>query len=296
MATFPTAFSTIDLSRLASPAAVARLDYDACFAAILADFRVRFPAFDAVLASDPAVKLLEVAAYRETLLRGAINDALRATMLAFAGGADLDQLAAFYGLSRLTVAPARDDAPAMLESDADLRARAQLAPELLAGPGLTGGGYRAAVMTLAPSLKDVAVLKRPGGIIDLVLLGRSGDGAVDSDLVSTIFAAFQGDAASQLTDTISVRSAQIVPYSAAIVLRIRTGPDPELVRFEADAAIRRYAAARHRIGEPVFAQMLTAAAAVGGVEQALVDIDDIVPAGDAAPFLSGLTVTVEVVA
>lgn len=146
------AFPTIDLSRLGAPSLVARLSWQQCFDQILADFRTRWPDFDALLPSDPVIKALEVAAYRETLLRAGIDDAGQGTMLAFARGTNLDQLGAFYGVARLKIAPATDTTPALHESDDDFRARLQLVPELLAGPGLTGGGYRAAALSIAPEL------------------------------------------------------------------------------------------------------------------------------------------------
>ncbi len=286
--------SPIDLSQLPAPALVARLSYDECYLAIVADFTARYPDFSALLPSDPAIKLLEVTAYRETLLRGAINDAGRATMLAYAGGTDLDNLGAFYGLTRLIVTPATEQAPAILEDDISFRTRVQLAPELLAGPGLTGGGYRAATLTIAPTVKDCAVIKRAGGRIDLVLLGRDGDGTIGADVVNMVFAAFQAEDAAQLTDTVTVRAATIVSYAPTVTLQIRSGPDPQLIRTAAEAAIRAYAASRHRIGSTVYAQMIEAAASIGGVERALVDIGDVVPGEDAAPWLAALTVNVQV--
>ena len=52
--------------------------------------------FSAYLESDPLIKLMEVAAYRELLLRQRINQTAKANLLAFASGSDLDNLAAFY--------------------------------------------------------------------------------------------------------------------------------------------------------------------------------------------------------
>lgn len=294
MSSVRASFPTIDLSRLPAPQLVPRLSFEECRDAMIADFRARVPDFDAILASDPAIKVLEAAAYREMLLRAAINDVGRATMLAFAADADLDQLGAFYGLSRLIVVPATEHSPALLESDIEFRARLQLAPELLAGPGLTAGGYRVAVLTMAPTLKDVAVLRRAGGVIDLIVLGRDDDGTVEPSVVTDLATAFSDEAAVQLTDSVTVRAATIVPWSAVVAVTVRRGPDPELVRTEAEAAVRRYAADRHRIGVPVYAQMIEAAAAVAGVEHASVDVVDLLPAADAACFLQDLTVTVAV--
>ena len=288
-------FLTIDLSRLPAPTVVASADFEAEFAALLAEFRARYPGYDALLESDPVYKLLEAFAYRLMLAKGAINDAARGTMLAYATGGDLDNLAALFEITRLTITPATPIAPAVMESDNDLRWRIQLAPELLTGAGMTGGGYRVRVRTLAPSVKDVAVLKPADGRVDLVLLGREGDGTVPADVVQAIVAAYEAEDAAQLTDIITVRSARIFPYSATITLTVRAGPDPSVVRSAADAAVRAYAADRHRIGAVVYGQMLEAAASVGSVERASLDfLGDIDPGADGAAFLSALTIVVEV--
>ena len=90
-------FTAIDMSTLAAPDALITLDYEAILAQLKVDFLARMAAsgqdYDvATLEVDPAVKILEVAAYRELILRAAINDKIRAIMLASAQDADLDQL------------------------------------------------------------------------------------------------------------------------------------------------------------------------------------------------------------
>jgi phage-related baseplate assembly protein len=294
VSTTAASFPTIDLSRLAAPALVDRLTYQQCFDALLADFRVRAPKLDALLPSDPAIKALEVAAYREVLLRAAINDAGQGTMLAFARGANLDQLGAFYGLVRLIITPATDTAPAVFETDDAFRGRLQLAPELLAGPGLTGGGYRAAVLTMAPDLIDVGVNKRENGRIDLVLLGRDDAGAVAPATLDAIRNAFTGENASQLTDIVVVMAAQIRTYASIVTVQIRPGPDPALIHAAVEASILSYGRSRFRIGATVYAQMIAAAASVGGVERAIVTASDVVPSPVEAAFMTGCIVTVQV--
>jgi phage-related baseplate assembly protein len=290
---------TLDLSRLPPPEVVKSVDFEVILAERLADMLARFKAagidFDtASLESEPAVILQQADAFREMLTRAAINDAARGVMLAFATGANLDNLAAFYGVTRLVVKPATDEEPAVIEGDADLRTRVQLAPEQLPYAGMTGGGYRALALRIAPTLKDVATIKRPGGYVDLVLLSREGNGAVANGTVDAVYRAFQDDAATQLTDIVAVRSATIVPYSANLTLRVRGGPDPTAVKLAAEKAVRIYAADRHRVGQVVYAQMLEAAASVGGVENASVDIDDVDPGASGAAYLSALVTTIEV--
>lgn len=100
--------SVIDLSRLPAPAVVETLDYEAILSALKADLTARAPELAPVLAleSEPLVKLMQVAAWREMVLRQRVNDAAQAVMLPWATGADLDNLAARYDLARL---PGEDD-------------------------------------------------------------------------------------------------------------------------------------------------------------------------------------------
>jgi phage-related baseplate assembly protein len=292
---------TLDLSRLPAPQVIKGVDYESIRAASLVDLVARMKAAGieldtANLETEPAAILAEAAAYREMLARAAINDAARAVMVAFATGSDLDHLAAFYGVARLVITPATDQGAAVMESDADLRERVQLAPEALPYAGMTGGGYRALARRTAPTVKDVATIKRPGGVVDVVLLSREGSGATPPAVVDAVYRAFQDDEATQLTDVVTVRPATIVPYSVNLTLLVRRGPDPAIVKAAAEAGVRKYAASRHKVGQVVYADMIVAAAAVGGVENATVDISDVDPGVAGAAFLELLVTTVELTA
>ena len=72
-----------ELAGLPTPQVLETLRFETVFDALLRDFQVRYPQYSALLASDPVIKLIEVAAYRELLLRargvaGARPEALRA--------------------------------------------------------------------------------------------------------------------------------------------------------------------------------------------------------------------------
>lgn len=292
--------ANLDLSRLPPPEVIKGVDFEQIFAERIVDLVARFAAAGldldtAHLESEPAAILEQADAFREALTKAAINDAARAVMLAFATGADLEHLGAFFGVQRLVVTPATTDLPAIMEDDASLRSRIQLAPEALPYAGMTGGGYRSLALKTAPALKDVLPIKRPAGQVDIVLLARDGSGAVASAVVDAVYAAFQDDAATQLTDIVTVRSATIVPYSVNLNLKVRLGPDPAIVRATAEQAVRQYAADRHRIGRIVYADMIIAAAAVGGVENVTIDIGDVDPGESGAAYLDTLNVTYEVV-
>jgi phage-related baseplate assembly protein len=88
-----------ELATLPMPGVIETLSFDAVFADMARDFQRRYPEFTALLESDPAIKLLEVASYRELLLRNRINEAARGQMLAFATATDLDHLGAFMVLN-----------------------------------------------------------------------------------------------------------------------------------------------------------------------------------------------------
>lgn len=283
----------IDLSRLPPPEVLETLDFEAILADALAKLVEYWPVYDTPLESDPAVKLLQVPAWREVLLRARINDAVRSVLLAFATGAMLDHLAAPHNLARRVLQEATADSPAILEGDEEFRARIQIAPETLPYAGITAAGYRARALAAAPEVKDVAALRRGDGRVDVILLGRNLTGVVGPGTVALVAAAFEQEEAIQLTDVVTVRAAAIVPYSVNVTLIVGRGPDVALVRQEAEAAIRKYAAARHAIGLPVYRRGIEAAGKVGSVEQAVADMDDVLPGADGAAWLDGLTVTTQ---
>lgn len=290
----------IDLSRLPAPEVIKNVSYEAILAARLADLVARFQAagidIDTTsLETEPAAILQQEDAYREVLDLAAINDAARAVMLPFATGGNLDNLAAFYGVKRLTLVAATEITPAVMESDDDLRRRVQLAPEALPYAGMTGGGYQSLALLTAPECKGVATIKRPGGHVDVVLLGRTGNGAVSNETVIKVYEAFQDDGATQLTDVIAVRSATVQNYAVNVTLKVRGGPDPATVRAAASTALATYVASRHVIGEKVYIAGLIAAAKVGGVDDVVVNgpADDVVPPVDGVAYCTGITVTSE---
>ena len=300
MSDLPISDLTVELTRLPAPDFVAPQSFEEIRDARLTELQQRWPAFDALVESDPAIKLIEAGAYREVLVREAVNDAGRATLLAHATGADLDQVAARLGVSRLVVVPATPDTPEILEDDDRLRDRARLSLERIAAGGLTAGGYRFVALTAAPALVDVGLVKRGAGRIDVVLLGA--DGAATAAELDAVTAALHADDVASLTDEIVVRRADIVRYAVAATLRIPPGPDPSVIRRAAEAAIAGYAARRARVGATVFHDMVTAAAAVGGVEQPIVTLlvdgaiaGDIAPGGAGAALVESITVDVQVV-
>lgn len=198
----------IDFATIPLPEIIEELDYESILADMLADLQERDPSYTEILESDPGVKILEVAAARELILRQRINDALKATLLRYAIGGDLDNLAAFYGVTRLTG-----------ESDSQLKVRTI---ERIMGSSSAGGAswYRYHALSSSPLVRDVAVSSPEPGQVLINVLSTEGDGTAGSSLLSTVSAVVQGSSVRVVTDTVTVASAAIVtvPVTAQIFL------------------------------------------------------------------------------
>ena len=205
-----------ELSRLPTPQLIEPLSFSGIFTAMLADFQRRYPEYSALLASDPAIKLLEVAAYRELLLRHRINEAARANLLAFAAESDLDHLGAFYGVSRLAG-----------ETDTALRKRIQAR---IMGFANAGGAthYRYWALSASPEIADVAVDSPGPGRVRISVLPNRVDSEVSEQVLDAVRAVVLRDDIRVLTDTIEVVPVERIPVS--IAARIWLYPDtPEQV-------------------------------------------------------------------
>ncbi|MEJ6008677.1 baseplate assembly protein [Novosphingobium aquae] len=290
------AISTLDLSQLPAPDVVEALDFETIFAAMLADLRARDATFDALVESDPAYKILEVAAYRELLIRARVNDAARAVMLAFATGTDLDHIGATRGVVRLTLDPGDVEAlPPVLptyESDANFRQRIQLAPEGYTTAG-SEGSYIFHGLGASALVKDIQAVSPDPGEVTVYVLSREGDGSADGDLIDVVTAALSAETVRPLTDNVTVLTADVTTYSIVAELVMYPGPDAEVVRAAAEAAAAAYAAAVHRIGYDVTLSGLYAALHQPGVQKVnlTAPVADIVATDGEASFADAITVT-----
>lgn len=273
--------STIDLSKLAPPALIDALDAESYIDAALADYRARWPDFSAMLESEPVVKLIEVLAYRETLLRSRVNVAALATLLAKAFGTDLDHIGARFNVQRLDG-----------ELDDRYRRRIQLAPEAfsIAGPA---GAYEYWALTLAPEIADAYAYSPEPGVVH-VMLAMPDAADVPPDVPLRIAEFFTRENVCPLTDTVSVLAAERVDYSVTAVLELRKGPDRFTVQGEALRGLAAYRAERFAIGSNVYRVGITAALKAGGVDNVVMESPpaDIVLAPHQVARLVSLDVTI----
>ncbi len=272
----------IDFSKIPVPDIVEALDFEGVLADIVADFRTRFPEFDALVESDPAIKLMEAFAYRETLLRARINDAARACMIASATGADLDNIAANFGVARKTD-----------ESDADLRARTILAIEASATAG-SRNAYTYHAMSV-DGTEDVSVTSPTPGLVHVHVLAKESV-ADESALCASVAAVLNAETVRPLTDTVEVYPAIKNEFAIAGTLIVDGSLDVELVAANAHAALEEFVRSRKRLGQSISLTALSAAAFVEGVLDFRMTSPMAEITCDAArvPVCTGISVTSEV--
>lgn len=282
------AFDQVNLGALPAPDVVEPLDYETIYAALLADLQTRMPEFDATVESDPAVKLLEVAAYLAMTLRARVNDGARAVLLAHATGADLDNLAALFSVGRQVIDPGDPDATppveAELETDTALRRRVQLALEAATAAG-TVGRYLFYALGADPAVADAAVTSPAPGEVLITVLSSAGDGTPDAPLLAAVDAVVQDDEVRQLCDTVTTAAPVITSYDVTATLYTAPGAASAVALATAEANLAAYTGQARRLGRDVPLSALYAALHVEGiarVELAAPAADLIVAATEAA--------------
>jgi phage-related baseplate assembly protein len=247
--------SSIDLSNLPAPPLIEPLDYETIYQQQLADFRRAMgEGWAAPLESDPIVKLLEVVAYRELLLRARINDAARGVMLAYAVKGDLDQLGAGYNVPRLVIDPGDTSAvpprPAVYEPDPDYRRRIQMSFEGYTTAGSTDS-YIFHGLSAAADVADVSAVSPIPGHVTVYVLSRTGNGQASEQLLADVAAALNGQYIRPMNDFVTVRSASIINYVITAELVMHPGPDSAVVHAAARAAIEAYTLEQHALGRDI---------------------------------------------
>lgn len=296
--------ATIDLSQLPAPDVVETLDYETLLAERKATLISLYPADqqEAVartlsLESEPIVKLLQENAYREVILRQRINEAAEANMVAWANGADLDQLGANNGVVRLTLTAADDSAippvAAVMESDDDFRLRVASAFEGLSVAGPTGA-YEFHAKSADGRVSDATAISPAPACVTVTVLSREGDGVAAADLLAVVDAALNDENVRPVADRLTVQSAAIVNYSVDAVLYIYPGPEAEPVRAAAEAKLQAFVSAQRRLGRDIRQSALYAALHVEGVQRVQLNAppQDVVLDKTQAGYCTGYSITV----
>ncbi|WNZ80305.1 baseplate J/gp47 family protein [Pseudomonas sp. P105] len=289
--------STIDLSALPAPQVLESLDFEELYQGEVTTFREYMgDNWTALLESDPVTKLLELGAYRRMQNRARVNDGAKALLLAYATGADLEQLAANVGLQRLVIQAedliAVPPVPAVMEEYDALRERIQLVYE-----GLTTAGPRNSYILHARNASGLvadatAESPAPAEVV-VTVLSLEGEGTASAELLAQVDAYLSDDDRRPVADRLTVQSAEILPYRIdAVVYLTGTGPENEAILAECNARLEAWKNPRRRLGVEVARSAIDAQLHLSGV--ARVEIpgwEDIRPTKAQAAWCSGFTVT-----
>ena len=255
-----TSSSAIDLSLLAPPDVVKQISFEEILKLRLEQFyqemRQDQPDFPDLLESDPAMKLAQVFAYGEMLIRQDANEQALAVLLAFAKDNDLDHKAAERNLQRRIISPATENTPEIKESNESLRKRVQLAPEGQTTAG-SEGSYIFHGLNADPRVKDIypyAPLDEngyPNGICNIYVLSTEGTGEASEDLLNIVTAALNAKSVRPLTDRPIVYSASILNYSIQAEIFIDEGPDENIVLNSCYKAAEEYTKKVHSFNDGI---------------------------------------------
>jgi len=186
---------------LPKPEMIKPLDAEAIVETTLQDFKERSAAYGVDYdvertAYDPAVIQHEVSAGRETGVRAEINDAAASNLLAFATGADLDHVAAFYDVERLDG-----------ETDDALRERTAL--EIKArSPGGSQYWYEAAARRVDVRIRSAKAYREPfWPIVHIAILSRDNGGIPDQAMLDAVDQEVQQQTVRLMNDTVIVEPA-----------------------------------------------------------------------------------------
>lgn len=278
----------MDLSALPVPDVVEAFSFGEIKAAMVADLQARDPSFSAMMASDPAMKLIEAGAYREMIIRQRVNDTARQTFLASATGDRLDGLGALFNVVRLTG-----------EDDTRFRARVQLGLVSLgtAGPR---NAYRGHALAVSPAIIDATATETAPGEVQVTILGwveqqaeavtpaalRIGralfdqpvdearavvlmpSGAATMDAVRT---KLNQDDVRPMTDSVVVSAPHVREFEIAASLVIFSGPDAATVIARARASLAAHLRTLRLVGYDATRAGITSALMVPGVQNVLLD-------------------------
>jgi phage-related baseplate assembly protein len=289
--------STLDLSALPAPEVLESLDFEELYQGKLTTFRLHMgDNWTANLESDPVVKQLELAAYRDMQLRARVNDAAKALLLAHAKGTDLDHLAANVNLQRLVVQAADPQAVPPVEEvkelDDALRERVQLAYE-----GLTTAGPRNSYILHARNasalVADAAAESPSPAWVTVTVLSLDGDGTASPELLATVADALNDEDVRPLGDRVTVQSAQVLPYRIDAVLHMKgPGPESDAALAEAERKLAAWINPRKRLGVEVARSAIDAQLHVAGVARVELDAwQDLAPSKAQAAYCTGYSVT-----
>ena len=272
---------TINMSALPAPQAVEELDFETIFAEqkawVINQWPHLAPALE--LESEPLTVLLQAWSYRELIWRARLNDALKASMLAWAQGDDLLNLAAFFDLEK-----------AEGETDDQLRARCTLSLRALSTAGPEDSYRYHAIATDPAAIKDADAHNGGAGVVNVAVLARAGNGTPSAALLANVRTRLNHKTIRPLTDTVSVIPAHIVPVVIDYQIILPGLPDDEHSLNVARQRLADYCATTNIIGGTITIADIYASLKNAGISNVILrsPTADITTDRESAPYVSSI--------
>lgn len=231
------------------PNIIEPLNFEEIFARMKEELISRHKSFTALIESDPAMKILEVAAWRELLLRQRINEAVTSNLLKFARGEELDNLAEFYGAERQ-------------DGEKDERFRKRIKARIVGSS--TGGSkehYRFQALSADRRVKDALVESKVPGSVEISILSTELSTASE-ELLEIVKKQVTRDDIRVLTDTVKVIGCNIME----IDIHSRMSISPVISKEEIKKQFIKKFEASKRLGWNVTRSWIIANLFVEGVE------------------------------
>lgn len=246
-------FDVINLEGLPAPEALETYSFDELFAQWKADYKVHYDAMVAasdedhpdydtlMLETDPVCLAMRTGATREMRMRARVNDAIKAVMLRFSFGSNLDNLAAYHSVKRLDG-----------ESDTRLKVRISLAPGAFSVAGPLDA-YRYFAMTVAPEAVHVHAYRAGSGDSErIVVLPLTIDGNVSDETLEKIHDSLDDETVVPATDVVEVRRPDIIRYGIEANLLVGYGADRTLVADQARSALINHEASLRKVAANIY--------------------------------------------
>lgn len=155
---------------------------------------------------------------------------------------------------------------AVMESDDALRLRVPAAFEGLSVAGPTAA-YEFHARSADGRVADASATSPAPADVVLTVLSREEDGTADNDLLAVVEKALNSESVRPVADRLTVRSAEIIPYSVEATVFLYPGPEAEPVMAAAKASLQKYIASQTRLGRDIRRSALYAALHVEGVQR-----------------------------
>lgn len=259
------------------PNIIEPLNFEEIFSRMKEELIRRDESFTALVESDPAMKVLEVAAWRELLLRERINEAAKGNLLKFARGKELDDLAEFYGVEREKEKEEKDE-----------RFRERIKAKIVGWS--TGGNYRFQALSADRRVKDALVESPVPGKVQVSILSTelSTTGIPQEELMEIVRNQLNREDVRILTDTIEVVSCNIIEIDIHSKISIKR---PDIIETVKKKFIEKFETTK-RLGWSVTRSWIIANLFVEGVEnvELIEPREDVVVLGNECANLRNLKI------